>query len=121
MKRILFTVALISFALVIGFTILACGGGNSDSPSAVVKQFFTAVEKGDTKALEKSATSETVALLAMFGEKAKEGATSNGKIKSTAEEIDGDTAVVTITFENDETENIDLVKVDGKWKVSISK
>jgi hypothetical protein len=36
------------------------------------------------------------------------------------ETIDGDTAVVTVAFENGEEANIDLVKVDGKWKVSMS-
>ena len=111
---------IIALVAVIGFSIVSCGGGGG-SPSAAVRSFFTAVEKGDSKALEKVATEETAALIAMFGEKAKEGVTSNGKIKSTTEKVDGNNAVVTVTYENGETQDIDLIKVDGKWKVSISK
>ena len=113
MKRVVF------FALIICVAFIASCGSSSDSPSSVARKFFNAVEKGDSKAMAEVATAETVQLMAMFGEKAKGMATENGKIKSTTEQIDGDTAIVTITFENDETEDLTLKKIDGKWKVAI--
>ncbi|GHU83864.1 hypothetical protein FACS189468_9350 [Spirochaetia bacterium] len=106
-------------ALVLGLLITACGGGAS--PSAVVKNFYAAAEKGDAKKLAGYCTPETGALLSALGEKFSEAATTNGKITDTKETIDGDTAQVEITFENGETQNIDLTKVDGKWLVTINK
>jgi hypothetical protein len=99
--------------------IAACGG--SDSPSSVARKFYSAIEKNDPKAMGQVATPETVQLMAMFGEKASGMVTANGKITKTTEEINGDTAVVTLTFANGETETLDLKKVDGKWKVALSK
>jgi hypothetical protein len=97
------------------------GCSSNDSPSSAARKFYSALEKGDSKALEQVATAETVQLIALFGEKAKEMYSVYGKITSITEEIDGDTAAVAITFENGETENLDLVKVGGKWKVALSK
>jgi ketosteroid isomerase-like protein len=99
--------------------IAACGG--SESPSSVAKKFYAAVEKGDSKAIEQLATPETAQLLALFGEKAKGTLGEYGEIKSTTEKIDGDTAVVTLNFANGDSDDLNLVKVDGKWKVAISK
>jgi hypothetical protein len=96
-------------------------GCSNNSPSAVARKFYTAIEKNDSKAMGEAATPETAQIMAMFGEKAAGMAAENGKITSITEEIDGDTAVVTLTFANGETEDLDLIKVDGKWKVSISK
>jgi ABC-type glycerol-3-phosphate transport system substrate-binding protein len=101
--------------------VLIAGCGGSDSPSSAARKFYAAVEKKDAKAMEKVATDETMQMMAMFGEKAAGMAAANGKIKSTTEEINGDTAVVILTFESGETERIDLKKINGKWKVSISK
>jgi ketosteroid isomerase-like protein len=115
MKKLYFILGL---AILVAL-VASCAGGNS--PSSVVQKFFTALEKNDTKALEAVATTETVQLIAMVGEKAGTMATENGKIKSMTETIDGDTAVVVVTFDNGETSDIDLVKVDGKWKVTMSK
>jgi len=110
-------VAVVAASLVFGM--VSCGGG---SPTAAAKGFVAAVEKGgDAKALEKYATAETAGLIAMFGEKAKTSLAEKGKITNTSEEIDGDTAKVTLTFANGETTDLDLVKVDGKWKVSVKK
>jgi urease beta subunit len=93
----------------------------ASSPKATVKYFFKAIEKNDTKAMAKVATPETVQMIGMFGTKLQSMLTANGKIKTMTEEIDGDTAVVNVTFENGEEQNIDLIKVNGKWKVSFSK
>jgi len=122
MKRLLVLVCIVCVAFVVG-----CGGGSGggggggDSPSSVARKFYTAVEKGDTKGIEQTATAETAELLAMFGEKIKEGAAEMGKITDTAEVINEDSAVVTVTFDNGKTEDLKLVKVDGKWKVTVDK
>ena len=118
MKNKMRSMGIIALTAVIVFTMASCGGS---SPSSVARNFYTAVEKGDTKAIEQNSTPETAQLMALFGEKAKEGLTENAKIKSTSEKIDGDTAVVTLTFDNGETQELDLIKVNGKWKVTISK
>jgi hypothetical protein len=97
------------------------GCSNNNSPSSAARKFYTAIEKNDVKAMEQVATTQTVQTMAMFGEKAKGMLASYGKITGTTEKIDGDTAVVTVTFENGESEDLSLVKDDGKWKVTIDK
>jgi ketosteroid isomerase-like protein len=114
MKRVMILAGIVCVVF-----IASCGGG--DSPSSVARKFYAAVEKNDAKAMGQVATAETVQMMAMFGEKAAGMAAANGKIKRTTEKIDGDTAVVTLVFENGETSNVDLKKVDGKWKVVIDK
>ena len=102
--------------------VLLAGCSLANSPRAAVQKFFKAVEKNDIKAMAQVATPETVQLMAMFGTKVQGmiAANPNGRIKSISEAIEGDTAVVTVIFENGEETNIDLVKADGKWKVSMS-
>jgi ketosteroid isomerase-like protein len=114
MKRVVMLMGIVCVVFIAG-----CGGG--DNPSSVARKFYTAIEKNDSKAMAQVATPDTVQMMAMFGEKASGMVAANGKIKSTTEKIDGDTAVVTLTFENGETSNLDLKKVDGKWKVALSK
>jgi ketosteroid isomerase-like protein len=114
MKRIMILAGIMCVAFIAG-----CGG--SDSPSSVARKFYAAIEKNDAKAMGQVATPETVQLMAMFGEKASGMVADKGKITKTSEEIKGDTAVVTLTFADGETETLDLKKVDGKWKVALSK
>jgi len=113
LKRALMAIAAAS--LVLGMA--SCGG----SPTASAKAFMTAVEKGDSKAMEKVATKDTVMLMGMFGEKAADSMKEYGKVTKTAEKIDGDKATVSLTFENGETEELTLIKEKGKWLVNISK
>jgi hypothetical protein len=54
-------------------------------------------------------------------EKAKGMVAAKGGITNTEETIDGDTAIVETTFKDGSTEELNLVKVDGKWKVTIDK
>jgi hypothetical protein len=88
-----------------------------NTPSAVVREYYKAIEKNDPKALAKVTTEKSAKNLSQFSTKAHDHVVALGTIKTVTEKIDGDTAVVTVTFENDE-ENIDVIKVDGKWKVS---
>jgi len=109
-------ILLIALAVVIGFTMAACGGGGG-SPTASTKAFLAALEKNDTKGMEKVATKGTMELMGMLGEKAATAFKEYGKVTGTAEKIDGDKATVSVTFANGETEDITLVKQDGKWLV----
>jgi outer membrane lipoprotein-sorting protein len=109
-----------AFFFGLAILVLMAGCSATSSPKAAVQKFYKAIEKNDTKAMAEVATSETVQLMAMFGTKIQGMAAANGKIKTLTETIDGDTAVVTVIFENGEESNIDLIKVDGKWKVSVS-
>jgi len=115
MKKRFFVCGLVLVAL-----LASCSLANS--PKAAVQKFGKAIEKNDMKALAKVATPETVQLVATFGSKIQGYAASmsDRKIKTVTEKIDGDTAVVTVIFNDGEEENFDLKKVDGKWKVHIS-
>jgi hypothetical protein len=77
------------------------------------------VGKNDLKMMAEYATPETVSVMAMFGEKVSGMVSAYGKIDSTSEVVDGDRATVTINFSNGETSDLDMIKVDGKWKVHI--
>jgi len=100
----------------LGLFVVGCG---SPPPKKVATQFYTALEKGDSKTVGTLVTAETADILASFGPKMTEAAKMYGKVKSATEEINGNTATVTLTFENGKTDNVDLVKIDGKWKVSM--
>ena len=119
MNRFLTVTGLISIMLIIGTMFIGCGG--SSDPSSVVKAWFTAVEKKDENGIRRHMTKESADMLIPFLGKAEESISELGGIKSTKEKIDGDTAVVTVTYGNGDTEDIHLVKVDGSWKVSIDK
>ena len=114
LKAALAILIIVSLALAVA----SCGGG---SPTAAAKAFMSAVEKGDAKAMEKVATKDTVALVGMFGEKASESMKEYGKITDSTEKIDGDTATVSLTFDSGKTEEVSLIKENGKWLVNISK
>ena len=118
MKKYALLAGLISLMLIIGMALISCGGAG---PSSVVKSLHTAIEKGDTKAINNLATTETAQLLAMLGDKGKGALAEKGGITKAEETITGDTAVVNVTYKNGETEKFDLVKEDGKWKVSMKK
>jgi hypothetical protein len=105
------------FAVWVVLVVFLTGCSAANSPAAVVREYYRALEKNDTKALAKVTTPESAKNLAQFATKAHDHVVALGAIKTVTEEIDGDTAVVTVTFEDDE-EEIDVIRVDGKWKVS---
>ncbi|MDR3013515.1 MAG: DUF4878 domain-containing protein [Chitinispirillales bacterium] len=114
MKRLVVLFGLIGL---VGVSAVGCG---SPKPSAVVRNFYAAVEKGDMDALAKHATPETVAAIALFSEKMQGAVKEKGKIASMVEVIDGDAATVAVTYESGETDSVNLIKADGKWKVHVS-
>jgi hypothetical protein len=119
MKKTLSLAWLISLMLIISFAFVNCGGGGA-SPSSVVKQLYTALEKGDKKKVEELMTPGAGQLFLSMMEKAQGTVEKNGKIAKTQETIDGDKATVKVTYENGEQADFDLVKIDGKWKVQIN-
>ena len=119
MKKTLVSVGLISILLVIGSTITGCGGGNN--PSSVVIKYHTAVEKGNTKAIMGLMDSESAEMAAMFSYALQQMLAEYGSIASTEQTINNGTAVVKVTYKNGQTENYDLVNVDGKWLITMNK
>jgi hypothetical protein len=117
MKKTLSLAGLISLMLIIGFAVTSCGGGAS--PSNVVKQLYTAVEKKDAKKIEELMVPGAGTLVVSMLEKMEGTVKSYGKITKTQETIDGDKATVKVTYENGEQADFDLVKIDGKWKVDL--
>gem|GEM_PF-1388610 len=112
--------------LLFAFSLLTLAGCGGNDPSSVVKKFYTAMEKGDTKTMLSLSTAKTHPLINLMGpeavkEMAKEAIAEGGRIKSCTHSINGDTATVTITFTKGGTETEKLVKVDGKWKIEPDK
>jgi len=119
MKKHFLFIGLISLLLIMGIVVIGCGGGSS--PTSVVKKLHTAIEKGDSKAIGQLMTPDAAQMMAMLGEKAKGMMATYGGIAKTEETINGDNAVVKVTYKNGETSDYELVKIDGKWKVTIDK
>jgi len=119
MKKHFSFIGLISLMLIIVIVVIGCSAGGS--PTNVVKKLHTAVEKGDAKAIGQLMTPEASQMMIMLGEKASGMIASYGGITRTEETINGDYASVKVTYRNGETSDYDLVKVDGKWKVTINK
>ena len=119
MKKHFSFIGLISLLLIIGIVAIGCSGG--DSPTSVVKKLHTAIEKGDAKAIGQLMTPEGAQMMTMMGEKTKGMMAAYGGIAKTQETINGNNAVVKVTYKNGETSDYELVKIDGKWKVTIDK
>jgi hypothetical protein len=119
MKKHFSFIGLISLLLIIGILVIGCSGGGS--PTSVVKKLHTAIEKGDAKAIGQLMTPEAAQMMAMMGEKAKGMIATYGGVAKTEETIDGNNAVVKVTYKNGETGDFELIKIDGKWKVTIDK
>jgi len=117
MKKKLFIIGLICF---LGVMLISCGPGKN-SPSGVVRQFHTAIEKNDQDALSNLLTLETIQTYSLFYDKIKGSLAENGKITKTDETITGDKAVVVVTYEFGEKDTFNLVKRDGKWRIHQTK
>jgi hypothetical protein len=98
---------------------VACGA--TSTPTSVAKKLLVAIENGDNKTIEALMTPQASAVVISMGEKLSEGVKENGKILRTEETITGDTAKVTIFYENGQTADMDLVREKGKWLVTFEK
>ena len=134
--RIMLVVA--GLLLALALPVLGCGG---DSPSVVAERFVTASADLDCDTLVELMSNDSVQLfgedrgqaveackeqLAALGEGAPNLEVTSFEV--TEENIDGDTATVdfkaSAKIEGEETEQtqedtVNLVKEDGKWKVSV--
>ena len=119
MKKHFSFFGIISLLLITGIVVIGCSGGGS--PTSVVKKLHTAIEKEDSKEIGQLMTPEAAQFVVMLGEKAKGMVSAYGGIEKTEETIDGDNAVVKVEYKNGETGEFELVKIDGKWKVTIDK
>ena len=117
-KKITF-LGLVSLILIIGLLAIGCEGRNS--PSRVVRQLHTAVQRGDTARISELMVPEAAGLaLKMLSDFQAEYADSGG-ISRMDETITGNTATVRVTYRNGLVEVIDLVRRDGRWLVTITK
>ncbi len=103
--------------------LVACAG---NSPKSVAENFLKAMNKLDFEGAKKYGTDDTNKMLDMLSGFAKmmpdSAKKENVKIEMTSEKVEGDKATCTYKEEGKEGEQtINLVKVDGKWKVAMSK
>lgn len=130
-------VVMIPAMLLLG--IMAWGCGTADSPSAVLEEFSYAQADNDCEKTIDLLTEESKSLFSMTNEgdvDPVEGCKQMLEVhpqeikitnfETIEENIDGDTAVVkfkiTGTVDGEEVEQeetIDMIKEDGKWKVSL--
>lgn len=122
-KIIVFTVAALLFG--------GCSASQADDPGLVAKEFFVRLGQMNFDGAAELATEESKQVLTMakaflnmvdekqkIEEQMKLAAANPPQVVET--KIDGDTATVQLKI-GDETEKVELVKVDGKWKVVFSK
>lgn len=106
------------FLLVAVFSVFLFTACSSGSPTSVAKNFTEAIAKGKYDEAKKYCTEPTGKLLDMAA--ALGGGAEikpDFKFESIREEIDGETAKVFVKKGEDA---IDLVKIDGAWKVNMS-
>jgi hypothetical protein len=100
--------------------LLACLlAGCSPSPRSVAVEFMTELSKGNVTRAKALATPQAAQMIDMS---ASLGALPSGPFEFVSEEILSDSkARVTLRNGNGKTEKVDLVKIDGDWKVALSK
>jgi hypothetical protein len=102
---------------------LSCGSG--DSPKAVAENFLKAMNKMDYETAKKYGSEDTGRLLDMmsgFARMMPDSARKERSFEMKDEKIEGDRATVTYTqSDSNEEQSLSLIKVDGKWKVAMTK
>jgi hypothetical protein len=119
MKKQLLFIGIISFILIIGFLVYGCSAVGS--PTNVIRKLHTAVEKGDANTITELVTSDTSGLILKMLQDLQRSYAATGGIARTQETINGNNAVVIVTYKNGDTDQYDLVRIDGKWKATIRK
>lgn len=108
------------FLLMAVFSVFLFTACSSGSPTSVAKNFSENMAKGKYEEAKKYCSEPTGKLLDMAGAFGGGKVDPDFKFQPVGEEIDGDKA--TVTFKKNEEgdeDTIDLIKVDGKWKVHI--
>ena len=113
----------------VSFTFFASCGNDND-PEAVAKKFLDHVNKGEFKEAKEYCDEQTASLIGMMegmaGDKTKELKDSDVKVEIVSSEVKEDKATVKYKTSGGKSANsaeqtLNLVKVDGKWKVTIDK
>ena len=113
MKKI--TALLVSLSL----TLLLTGCGSS-GPSAAAEEFFQAISQSDLDRARELVVPEQREIIGMFAMIPAEDLEEIGQARAIREEIDGDRAVVTVQFGDDEEEEtVDMVLRDNEWLVDL--
>lgn len=121
MKKIKGIIGIFIILLIAGITVSCDKKG---SPKSVIRQFYKAVEQGNTEEFTNLMAPGEDEVMKMFAEKAKgmvEGRGGTSGIKKFEETIDGDKAIVKTTFKDETTEELHLLNVDGEWRVTLEK
>ena len=115
-------VHLLSLSMVI-LLLMGCSG---NSPEKSAEKFLNAFNEKNYEEARKYATPETIKLVDLMENLSKMSASadsvSHPKIEVLESKIEGDSAMVTFREKgSDETEELKLKKIDGKWLVHITK
>ncbi|MCF6366392.1 MAG: DUF4878 domain-containing protein [Bacteroidales bacterium] len=119
----------IGFVLVFSAFMFSCGGGSSDNPADVAKDFLTALAEQDYDTAKDLGTEETGQLISMIegmaamipAEEAEAGKEDIKTLKMGEVTEDGDKATVKYSTDKEGEKTVDMEKVDGKWKVAMKK
>lgn len=103
-----------------GILLASCGG---NGPEKVVKEFFTALKEKNFDKAKSLATTESATVIDLMAKVPDMGGDSDdAKLEKVDCEVSGETATCNCYEKgNDKAEKMKLKKVDGNWKVSMSK
>lgn len=115
----------IGFVLLFSFFMVSCGG-SSDNPQDVAIEFMDALADQDYDTAKDLGTENTIMMIGMIesmASMAPEGEETEemGEITWGETEIDGDNAICFYSTADKADQQVDLVKVDGDWKVDMKK
>ncbi len=115
----------IGFVLLFSFFMVSCGG-SSDNPQDVAIEFMDALGDQDYDKAKDLGTENTIMMIGMIesmASMAPEGEETEEMAEITwgETEIDGDNAICFYSTEDKADQQVDLVKVDGDWKVDMKK
>jgi hypothetical protein len=112
--------------IILAIAVLFYACSSSDSPRSVAEKFLKAMGTQDFETAKKYGTEETEKLLDMMSGFSKMSADTvakkDMKFEITNEDISGDNAIIYYREEGRDGElQLPMVKMDGKWKVLLSK
>jgi hypothetical protein len=116
---------IIRYLLLMQILIIVVSCGSSDTPRAVADKFLKALSTEDFEVAKKYGTKDTEKLLEMYNGIKKmtvDSVRAEHKYEITGEKVEGDNA--TIFYKEDHKpgmNQLSMIKVDGKWKVMLTK